>query len=234
MRPPSSISLVFLFVSLAVAGLNSFGALPQAIDTALVLTVGGRSRGAEFFADPVAAQIVGGQWKTPREGDSVPVSSGQSSKWRRVAADTNGLFSGPGLSGGYLFAICHSDHGQPALLEAAGHSMVYVNGAPRAGDIYSSGITLLPVLLKAGENEFLFQTGRGQLRARLLPARSRALFNPHDMTLPDFHPENPANNLGAVIVLNASAETLHGIELRVTDPAGRAASLTVPATPWFM
>ena len=72
------------------------------------------------------------------------------------------------------------------ILEATGHTMVYVNGEPRTGDPYGNGIVRLPVALKKGENEFLFLVGRGRLQAKLVAAPSEPQLDTHDLTLPDY------------------------------------------------
>ena len=228
---------LFLLAGLVLTAASSNSApLPVTIAEGLILPLGGRGGGhAEFPVDFVAAQISDGSWKAPHEGDVLTLPGGSSRTWQKSPAGTNGWFTGRGLGGGYLFYSFHADADQGALLEAAGHEMVYVNGEPRVGDIYANETTLIPVHLRPGENEFLFKTGRGRLKARLLPVKSRAVCNPRDMTLPDFHPENNGNSLGAVIVLNASGETLSGVEMRVTGPSGVATPTLVPSIPaWGM
>ncbi len=207
-------------------------ALPLQIQEALVLPLGGRGGGhAEFPVDLIAAQVADGIWKAPHDGEILTDPRGQARTWQKASAGKDGWFAGRGLAGGYLYYSFHADEDQAALLEAAGHEMVYANGEPRAGDVYANEITVVPVHLHQGENEFLFKTGRGRLKARLVPARARALFNPKDMTLPDFHPENKASTLGAVIVLNASNETLEGVDLRVTGLSGGVESIRAPGIP---
>ncbi|MDX2017322.1 MAG: prolyl oligopeptidase family serine peptidase, partial [Planctomycetota bacterium] len=71
------------------------------------------------------------------------------------------------------------------LLEAAGHGLALVNGEPRAGDPYSTGQVVLPVRIRAGENQILLSPARGGLRARLTTPRSWAFVHGGDMTLPD-------------------------------------------------
>src|SRR5262249_33236281 len=96
------------------------------------------------------------------------------------------------------------------LLEAAGHGLVYVNGEPRTGDIYSSGIVSLPVALHCGGNHFLFQGGRGTVRIELVePARERVFFNVRDVTLPDIRlSDQPSEQWGSIVVTNASERSV--------------------------
>ena len=131
--------------------------LPWQIQDSIVLPLGGRGGGhAEFPVDFVAAQMADGSWKTPHDGDELTMPGGSTRKWQKASAGTNGWFTGRGLGGGYLFYSFHTETDQGALLEAAGHEMVYVNGAPRVGDIYANETALIPVHLHSGENEFAF------------------------------------------------------------------------------
>src|SRR4029078_4921426 len=99
-----------------------------------------------------------------------------------IEANKDGGFSGPAMRGGYAAFKVEVAAPEVRLLEASGHNMVYVNGEPRVGDVYSTGWTVLPVALKAGANTFLFQGGRGSLSAKLMAPQSTVLFNQRDIT----------------------------------------------------
>jgi len=79
-----------------------------------------------------------------------------------------------GLRGGYVYWPVVSPEDKVMLLEAAGHNLAYVNGQIRAGDPYANGYVRLPVQLRAGTNDFLFQCSRGRLRAKLVPVSARS------------------------------------------------------------
>jgi hypothetical protein len=152
----------------------------------LVLRPVGRSGRAPLHRDGLEAEIVAGRWAPPKAGDAATDADGAAAKWEEAKADGNGSISHKALGGGYLYWKVEADAPTVMLLEAAGHLMVYVNGEPRAGDPYENGIVRLPVALKKGANDFLFQCGRGRLRARLTPPAKPALLDTHDLTLPDF------------------------------------------------
>ena len=48
------------------------------------------------------------------------------------------------------------------------------NGEPRMGDPYQTGMVRLPVLLRPGTNDFLFQGSRGRIWAKLVAPRAPA------------------------------------------------------------
>jgi dienelactone hydrolase len=116
------------------------------------------------------------------------------------------------------------------LLEASGHSMVYVNGEPRVGDPYETGWVRLPILLQRGTNGLLFQCGRGSIKARLVVPAAAVLLDTRDATLPDRVVGEREPVLGAVVVINATAHPLADLSLRVTG--GGAATITrLPSIP---
>ena len=94
--------------------------------------------------------------------------------------------------------------------------MVYVNGEPRVGDPYSNGILQLPVELHAGTNDFLFQVGRGRLKAKLVTPKSPVLLNLRDPTFPDEIQGKKANLWGAVVVVNCTTNFLNNLSLRAS------------------
>ena len=136
-----------------------------------------RARRTTVDIDPIAAQVVAGKWVMPRSGDSVMFPEGQSKKWEPVKAGGDGWFSGAALRGGYLATSFSAPEASVMMLEAAGHGMVYADGEPRAGDLYSTGYVQLPVRVRKGQNALLFQVGRGRLKARLTKPKAAAFFS---------------------------------------------------------
>src|SRR5438105_5684730 len=102
---------------------------------------------APIHQDALAAEMVAGKWARPKAGDVIKVPGGEMRKWQTIKADKGSNFSGSALRGGYVYFAVPSAHDQVMILEAAGHSTVYVNGEPRAGDPYAHGYLHLPVLL---------------------------------------------------------------------------------------
>src|SRR5882724_2483268 len=125
-----------------------------------IRTGGGRDGRTAFHTDAVEALIVTGKWAPPSAGDTLTMPGGTTRAWEAVAARADGSFTNAALRGGYVYLPFVSDADQVFLLKAAGHSMVYVNGEPRAGDPYQNGSVALPVALHRGTNNFLFAVGR--------------------------------------------------------------------------
>jgi poly(3-hydroxybutyrate) depolymerase len=92
------------------------------------------------------------------------------------------------------------------LLDAAGHSVVFVNGGPRAGDPYSHGYVRLPVLLKKGTNELLFQCARGRIRAKLVDPEGKVFVDARDVTAPDLIEGRAQTHPFAVVHVNATTQ----------------------------
>jgi len=179
-------------------------------------------------ADPIEAQIVLGTWRPPRAGDEVRLPDDAVRNWEALVADGDGLFKSPSLGGGYVYFTVASETQRVMILDAAGHSLVYVNGELRAGDPYSNGIVRLPIALREGDNSLLFLVARGQLRARLIDPRSAAQLDLSDSTLPDAIVGQPIEHWGAVPVVNAASVPLTDALLEVTLPDGSARTTPLP------
>ncbi len=166
---------------------------------------GGR---APVHTDAIEAEIVAGRWSAPRAGDTVRVSDEVVKTWQEATPDDKGLLEHHALRGGYACWTVEADAERVMLLDAAGHSMVYVNGVPRAGDPYSTEWIQLPVRLRAGTNTFLFPVGRGKVCAKLVEPESAFLFNTRDATLPDLIRGEEGPVWAAVPVINATNEPM--------------------------
>lgn len=125
--------------------------------------------------DPLELRLIRGEFSAPQAGDKVPRHDGSEVAWRAVSAGQDGWLRDSALRGGYVYFQLELDAPRVMMLHARGHMFVYVNGEIRGGDFYSNGTLPLPVRLKAGVNEFLFQAARGQLRAELTPLAADAL-----------------------------------------------------------
>jgi len=174
---------------------------------------GGRS---PVHTDAIERAIVLGTWARPKAGDAVSLADGTMQTWKRVAPGKDGVLQDEALRGGYAFVPVDVGKAQVRILEASGHSLVYVNGEPRTGDIYGAGWTRLPIRLRAGRNDLLFRCGRGDtLHVKLIAPKAPALLNTRDTTLPDLITGTDERQWGAVVVLNATNAPLTGLTLRV-------------------
>ncbi len=196
---------------------------------ALSLRLGGRGAGrSAVHTDPVEALIVAGKWKAPVEGETFTLLDGTEQTWRKVTADKDGAFSGDGGRAGYIHWAVVSPKEQVMVLHASGHSLVYVNGEIRPGDGYAHGYLRLPVLLRTGTNDLLFQAGRGALRANLVEPTHTLMIDTSDSSLPDIVGGESEPLWGAVVLQNA---TTHPVTASLRAVGNRAAAqvTTIPA-----
>ncbi len=176
------------------------------LKTGLLIEPVGRYGRAPFHTDPIAAAIARGEFDWPREGESVTSSDGRARAWQLLHANADGWFRHRALRGGYLAVNVKREEPGVMLLDARGHSMVYVNGEPRGGDVYNLGLTILPVHLRAGENQLLFQISRGEMRGALIPAPdSGVMFDLRDGTWPTPIAGERDSMWGALLLINAGA-----------------------------
>ncbi len=230
--PRRAATLTAVALAALVTALRCLAAdAPALPDEALVLPpVGGGGR-TPVAADAVAAQIVAGKWQAPKAGDAVTLPDGATRKWEPLKAEKPGSWSGRALGGGYAYFSVTAPADAVMLLQASGHSMVYVNGEPRAGDPYQHGYVKLPVLLHKGENELLFQVGRGQLSAKLEEVKSDALFNTADVTLPTLLVGRKTQTWGGVVVVNATPRPLELLTLEAALSDAPPTMTDIPTLP---
>lgn len=226
-----------LLCAFVMTGLSSesHGALNAAAQTEIrplallcVKRVGKLGDG-QFALDPIEAARIAGTFVPPKSGDAVSLASGKQAKWEEIASAKDGAFTQAAFSGGYAFwSVTRAEKGV-AILEASGHSMVFVNGEPRTGDVYGDGFVHLPVSLRAGDNSFLFKAGRGDLRVRLRLAPLQSLsIDTADATLPDLHAGKRVETFGAVVVVNATDAPQTAMTIVATLPGGRPVATPVP------
>jgi dienelactone hydrolase len=211
---------------LAGAGEDPVGWAPPTLQDCLVLRPVGQSGRSAVRTDALEAEIVAGRWKAPAAGDKVAAQA-----WEAAKAGKDGGLGHAALGGGYAYWKVPADADRVMLLEASGHTVVYVNGEPRAGDPYSNGIVRLPVRLRKGDNDLLFHCGRGRLRARLVEPPAPAFIDTRDATLPDFTGDKEKELLAAVVVVNATDELRSGLTLRAACADGEPVETPVPPLP---
>lgn len=187
-----------------------------------------------FVVDPIQARVAAGTWQAPVAGqqEKASESGGQAPTWEAVEMGPEGQVEHPSARGGYLSCVVRADAEKPMILEARGHGMVYVNGHPRAGDPYDYGFLKLPVLLKPGENHFLFQGGRGRLQAKLVEPRAPAMLEPGDATLPDLLAGQKGPSWAALPLLNATNEPLRDLMIEAScEGGGQPVRTVLPVIP---
>jgi dienelactone hydrolase len=168
----------------------------------------GRYGRSAVHTDAIAGQLVRGDWTPPTAGQEIERPGGGTCTWQVVEAEDDGWLRHNALVGGYAYAAIHTDEPRTMLLEASGHSEVFVNGVPRPGDPYRTGYVHLPVALNAGTNHLLFRCGRGELRVSFKSPASPVAIATDDCTLPDLVVAEPVDAWAGVIIINASEEPL--------------------------
>lgn len=194
----------------------------------LVIRSLGRAGRSPIHTDSLEAQIVSGQWHPPKVGETVQSVDGATRTWEHAIAEKDGALGAAGSRAGYVYWPVVSTDQKVMLLEAAGHNLVYVNGELRTGDPYSTKYVQIPVLLRAGTNDFLFQCSRGQLQAKLAPAAGPVIVAPGDRTLPDLVIGETAPVWCAVVMLNA---TTNFTQASVCTPVGGSQERLVTIPP---
>jgi poly(3-hydroxybutyrate) depolymerase len=177
----------FLFVSFVQAQ-------EIVIREGLGIRVPGARRSA-VHVDPVEHLLITGKWKAPTDGKE---------GWTKASANAQAEFRGGPIAGGYLYTTVDVPNAKVMLLEASGHTLVYVNGVPRAGDPYSYGYVSLPVELRKGKNELLFLGGRGRLVAKLVDPPKPLSLDLRDATLPDVLVGSDDYMPAGIVVRNAT------------------------------
>lgn len=173
-----------------------------------------------LYLDQFAYHLYQGNLTKPTEGPAnLSGLDGKSLNWQTVTADNTQRFRGQALNNGYLYLTYKADREKTALLQAKGHSMVYVNGAPHAGDPYASGWMFVPVKLKKGLNELYVRTAQFSrfqgITADLIFPEKAITINTDDPTLPSIVLGSQSLPVwAAVVVINTTAKPLTGLQMR--------------------
>ncbi len=175
--------------------------------------------------DIIAWQLSSGTFVKPAKDSGLTEfypHAGQSEPWRVVEADTSGIFKG--LINNYLYTSYISPREQVAILDATGHTRVYINGMPHEGDHYDYGYTLIPFILKKGLNEFIYTPGRyGRVRSKLVISSRPVLLCLRDLTLPSLIRGEKNEKWCAVRVINATGRDIEKLMLTCSLPGGEQA-----------
>lgn len=165
------------------------------------------------FIRPVAAQALGSNYT----GRSEPLL------WEPIEADSTNVFRGE-LSRACLFTEFEADTETIALLDATGHTRVYINGMPHEGDHYDYGWTLIPFRLQKGLNQFVYTYGRfPRVSSKIVIPQKEVQFSRRDMTLPSIIRGESGVKWGSVRVVNASENHLSGLSIVCSLSTGESA-----------
>jgi hypothetical protein len=188
-----------------------------------------------IYKDQLAYLLNSGQLAAPREGGRIKGAEQKEIVWKPVKSDTAHRFRSADMANGYLYLTYDSPKDQQAILNITGNDMVYVNGAPRGGDIYRYGWMDMPIQLKKGKNEFYVRSGRfgrfGGIAAKLVFPEKPVYLTTADLTLPHVVPGLNNDSLWAgLVVVNTSPKPLTGLAIH-TNVMGTKVSTLLPSVP---
>lgn len=188
-----------------------------------------RPRLIDGTGDILFWEISSGVFERPKESQSLKNDyakpSAEKPVWQKVVADSAGTFQ-VDLQRGYLYTELESKEEAIVLLEATGHTRVYINGMPHEGDHYDYGYTLIPFKLKKGLNQFVYTYGRfPRIRSRIVLPRQPIMFSPRDLTLPSVLTDENETRWAAVRVINTTAKALDNYSITCKLADGSEASL---------
>jgi pimeloyl-ACP methyl ester carboxylesterase len=181
--------------------------------------------------DSLEAAWLGGELQLPVADQAESPSAAELAPWKKIEVDENGNFTGRELAAGWLVSYVEVPDEGIWLLSAQGHSNVRINGIARVGDIYSNGMTELPVLLKAGKNTLIFAGSRGRIAARLRPVEKKLALSLRDTTFPHVIRGESEPLWGALMVVNSTNENQSGLRLRVNGDGFEETVVNVPVLP---
>ena len=223
--------LAFFVVLSAVGPLALPQDKPIELREGLAISGIGRSGRLAVPVDSILSQMAKGEYFEPRVGSTVARPAGGTATWAAIKANQSGWFEGPALNGGYVYLKANASKDCTMILEASGHSLVYINGGLRAGDPYGYGYLHLPVQLKKGSNDLLFSVGRGRLHATLNTVSKPITLDLSDLTLPDAVPSDQGALLGGVVVCNSTDKEVLGLKLVARAAGGWTKTSNLPTIP---
>jgi pimeloyl-ACP methyl ester carboxylesterase len=175
--------------------------------------------------DILAWQLATGRFRRPADGQQLEDHYEQGSTplaWEALEADEDGFFRGD-LGRAYVYTEFDAPTDGIALLEATGHTRVYINGLPREGDHYDYGYTLVPFRMKEGLNQFIYTYGRfARVSAKIVVPTRPVMFSPRDLTLPSLVRNERGLLWGGIRVLNATEEMIETLQIDCILASGEA------------
>lgn len=170
-------------------------------------------------------QLSTGRFERPAPG--MPVSDNYRTLpvplvWESITVNEEQVFTGD-LHRAYVYTEFESPEERIALLDATGHTRVFINGMPAEGDHYDYGHTLIPFRMQKGLNKFIYTYGRfGRLQSSIVIPHQELQFSPRDITLPSIIRNETENKWGAVRVVNASEQKQEGLTIYCTLATGES------------
>ena len=185
-----------------------------------------------LHADPIDAAMANGSWHPPEAGDALTSFDDRVRQWRVEEVDDEGWLSARRLRGGYALFSVQSAAERTMILDGTGFATVFVNGEPRGGDPYGFRSSSIPVRLRRGRNDFLFQIG-ARLRARLKVPQAEVWLLDEDGVWPDIVSGETEALWASVVAVNASSQTVRDLQMTVRGSDGAILQTAVASLPPF-
>lgn len=228
-----------IFIHLMFLTLDLIGQEKIIISEGLAIKTNPPDRRTLSQVDPIESMIVKGSWVEPKENIILRFDTTET-KWSPVKANDGGWFIGRELVGSYIYCQYYSDVERIMILEGHNYYNVFVNQEPRIGNIYGNkdeyeswepnfNYSYLPVKIKKGKNEFLFQVSNGAMKAILHESKSIAFLNIYDNTLPDVIKNKEYSDFGGIVVVNSQDQTLKNAQIKVINKDGVETITKVPS-----
>ncbi|MHC4974505.1 MAG: carboxylesterase family protein, partial [Planctomycetota bacterium] len=163
---------------------------------------------ARYLLDPEAPP--------PKEGDKVG-----DVPWQKVSVDEKGFVQGRYA---YAYAALESPQDRIVLAWLQNGGRLYVNGDGFVGDIYGMRHSGVPIVLRRGANHLYVRGMRGRFRLQLKDVEEGLHVAQRDATVPDLQAKRENALWGAVVILNASRDTVAAVELEVRGPGASHSS----------
>jgi poly(3-hydroxybutyrate) depolymerase len=227
-------SFPFFFLILSAAQIHADGipGIESRINLSkwTLLPGAGTRSSIAFPSDPITHSLVSGTFQYPVAGDTVAIEAGKQAVWTDVTGPEKGALSHSFLLGGWAYTKINSSRARRAVLHAKGHSIVYVNNRPRAGNIYRYDYSMIPVLLKKGDNHFLFKCVRfGTIEAWLMPATHDVMINMADATLPEAVKGETRSYDAGIVFLNTTTNPINLAAAQGAIQSGKEGNITLPS-----
>lgn len=229
--------MTYTLMLLAIAGAGLDQTKPD--DTAtlvpgeiLVLPPTGITGRIPIPRDAVMAAFADGSWQRPVNGAPMRAMNGDMASWSKATGNEEGKLDQQTPRGSYVWWPVDVEADRAMIIEARGHSLVYVNGRPRYGDPYNLGYTRTPIHLEQGRNELLFLCSRN-LSARLIKPAADLEIHTGDATLPDLLTRNVVPASAAIVLLNNTAHDITGATITATVGSARPLTAHLPTLPAF-
>ncbi|MEN8192885.1 MAG: prolyl oligopeptidase family serine peptidase [Bacteroidota bacterium] len=235
----NNIRTLTIIITLILTTSNLFAQEQILIDKGLAIVVNPPGRRSLAQVDLIENQLVKGTWSEPAVGQTIEGDT-SNAKWKEVEVNKEGWFADRSLRGSYIYYKYESPEDKIMLLEGKGYYNVFINGEPRIGNIYGRkddfaawepnfDFSFLPIEIKKGKNEFLFQASYGKIKAILHEVKSSAFFNTKDLTVPDVFKNESFEDFGGLIVVNAQNKTLTNVKIKTITSEGIETTTNVPA-----